>query len=168
MVSAGLAVLRDFQEKSKNMEPFYEDKGDCSKNVEAYENTKILVLYQPKKEIKEEVKCSSEINDLKNYYELKDSSILVKKLEEFEDIYQPLVETKKQIQNYFGKNLIEVSLNYETDPEYQKSGMFVIDITINLSAQEAFDIYNRFSNEWFVKNVFTKVRPIISLNLSSL
>jgi len=104
---------------------------------------------------------------LKPLYTFKNSFEVEKFLLQYKDLIPYIIETHKQVQKIFGKNALEIRLEYAGDPEEDYDGLFAI-VKTNLPAKESLDLLDKFDEEWFLENVSREVGLQFTVEVESL
>lgn len=122
-------------------------------------------LIYPLKEMGEELSFSlktiKDIESLERIYTFKHPNDIKRLLLSFEFLIPALFEAYKQILEIFKENALELSLEYDRDPEEDFEGLSII-IRTNLSPESSLDLLNKFDQEWWL-DIDYEIRKILNV-----
>ncbi len=125
-----------------------------SESYKEEELTETSITLQPQRLLKE----------LENFYTFSNQKEIKFFLSANYKLMEILLEAYKHIKRIFGEKVVEVTLEYDRDPEEDFEGLFVI-VSTNLSPEESLDLLDRFDEEWFLDNVSNEIGSIFSVTV---
>jgi len=110
------------------------------------------------------LKPIKDIELLESIYTFSTSNDVKRFLLSHDFLIDALFEAYRQIKSLFGENVVEVSLEYDRDPEEDFEGLFVV-VKTNLSPEESLDLLDKFDEKWFLDNVSGEIGSIFTVTV---
>lgn len=105
-----------------------------------------------------------EMAQLKRIYHFTNPAEAGRFLRAHDELIPYLLEADKHIKRVFGENIVDVCLEYASDPEEDYEGLFVI-VKTNLSSEESLDLLDKFDEEWFLDEVSRQVGLMLTITV---
>ncbi len=130
-------------------------------------DTKSFMTFNWKQEIWEAIKgsiCLTHVNDiqlLEDLYTFHDPIEIKRFLFRQDRLTGALFEIQAQIKRIFRNSVVELSLEYDRDPEENFEGLSAI-LKTNLSPELSLDLLDKFDEEWWL-DVDDEIRTILTV-----
>lgn len=129
----------------------------------------VAVLQPKRRDIPEAAKTPSadrmgDFNLLHSFFTLKNPLELEKFLSVYSELVGYLLEAHRQIKRVFGKNALEICLEYDNDPDEDFEAVFVT-VKTDLSPEASLDLLDRFDEDWFLDNITAEISSKLTVNV---
>lgn len=119
------------------------------------------IIKQSEEELSISLKSVKDIELLERFFTFNNPTEVKRLLLTRDYLIESLFEAYKQIRRIFGQNIVEVCLEYDSDPEEDFEGLSIL-VKTNLSPELSLDLLDKFDEEWWL-DVDNETRTILTV-----